>query len=234
MSTWHFNLNRETVDNPKRYKPRIPDLNRKTFARTNSQTIAQRVALMLELAPNTHSITEVCCGDGTRQCQAYTSALSLHSFRGLDIEPNIAASNRKQGVQCICGNALDKECLRQFIQDDVIFFGPPLSENCDAHHLLVFNEVLPGFGDFARLLLGELNYSGLLVCICPNTTSMGNITQLYRDIHRYRPDVNLRLIHHTYSTITGNDEVTEMRLKYIELWFSNQLADLWEVRESRP
>lgn len=219
--------------NKKKINPRIPDLTRRAFARTNTQTIAQRVTLLHELSPNTPSIAEICCGDCTRQYQAYTSALGIHSFRGLDIEPNIVISNQKQGVQCICGDALDKERLRQFVQDDVIFFGPPLSEACDAHHLLGFDEVLPGYSDFAKLLLGELNYKGLLVFICPNTTSMGNITRLYHDIRRYRPDFNLRLIHHTYSTLTGNDAVTEMRLKYIELWFSNQLADLWEVRESR-
>lgn len=62
---------------------------------------------------------------------------------------------------------------------------------------------------------------------------MGNISRLYQDIQAYRPDIHLRLIHHSYSTITGSGEATEMRLKYIELWFSSALEDLWEVRESR-
>lgn len=62
---------------------------------------------------------------------------------------------------------------------------------------------------------------------------MGNISRLYQDIQAYRPEVHLRLIHHGYSTITRNGESTEMSLKYIELWFSNKLEDLWEVRESR-
>ena len=31
--------------------------------------------------------------------------------------------------------------------------------------------------------------------------------------------------------ITGNEEITGPRLKYIELWFSSSLEDLWEVRK---
>jgi hypothetical protein len=122
--------------------------------------------------------------------------------------------------------------LRRFISDEVIFFGPPLSEDCDGHRLLSFAEVRPSFADFARLLLGALHYGGALVCICPNTTTMGDITHLHRAIRDIRPDINLRQIHHSYSTLTGGNEITDLRLKYIELWFSSKLEDLWEVRES--
>ena len=67
----------------------------------------------------------------------------------------------------------------------------------------------------------------------PNSTNMGDIRRLYGQVQRLRPDVGLRLIHHSYATMTGADKATEMRLKYVELWFSTSLDDLWEVRESR-
>jgi hypothetical protein len=64
------------------------------------------------------------------------------------------------------------------------------------------------------------------------STNLGDAQWLYRQIQAYRADIGLRLIHHSYTTLTGADEVTEMRLKYVELWFSARLADLWEVRKS--
>jgi len=42
---------------------RLPDLTRRSFARTNAQTIAQRVALVREFTPNAKAISEICCGD---------------------------------------------------------------------------------------------------------------------------------------------------------------------------
>jgi len=39
----------------------------------------------------------------------------------------------------------------------------------------------------------------------------------------------LRLIHYSYSSLTGNDNVTEPRLKYIEIWFSIRLNNEWEL-----
>jgi hypothetical protein len=213
--------------------PRFPDLTRNSFARTNEQTIAQRVKILRELKPGVRSIAEICCGDCSRQHQTYTSELGIQTFHGLDLEPAIVAANRAKGIECHRGDALDANVLRQFVDDDAIFFGPPLSETCDGHRLVGFDEVLPGYGDFTRLLFGKLNYNGLLICICPNSTNPGNITQLYHEIRAVRQDVNLRLIHHSYSTITGNNEVTELRLKYVELWFSDGLEDLWEVRQGQ-
>ena len=212
---------------------RLPNLSRKSFARTNEQTIAQRVNLLLELAPHIRSVAEICCGDCQHQHHAYTQTLGIKTYRGLDLEPVIVEANRANGIECLLGDALDESIMRKFIQDDVIFFGPPLSDDCDGHRLVGFDAVVPSFSAFARLLLGTLHYEGLLVCICPNSIDMGNISRLYQDIQAYRPDIHLRLIHHSYSTITGSGEATEMRLKYIELWFSSALEDLWEVRESR-
>ena len=85
----------------------------------------------------------------------------------------------------------------------------------------------------ARLLLGELQYDGLLVCICPNHTHMGEIQWLYHQVQASRAGVGLRLIHYSYATLTGHDEETEMRLKYVELWLGTRLDDAWEVRKSQ-
>ena len=211
----------------------IPDLNKKAFARTNAQTISHRVVLLKELVPDVHAIAEICCGDSMQQYQAYINRLGVSAYHCLDIEPKIVAANKKRGIECHCGDALDEDLLKRFVLDDVLFFGPPLSTDCNGHQILQFADIRPGYCDFARILLAELNYSGMLVCICPNTTTMGDIAKLYHQIQGFREGFNLRLIHHSYSTITGNGEKTEMRLKYIELWFSNQLDDLWEVRENK-
>lgn len=208
-----------------------PVLNRQ-FARTNAQTIDQRVAVLCELVPHVTSIAEICCGDCSRQHVAYTQQLGVQTYRGLDINPEIVDANRKAGIDCYCDDALDQDAVARFLTDDVIFFGPPLSVACDGHHLLPFDAVQPGYADFARLLLGEWRYSGLLVCICPKSTTMGDVAKLHHAIRAYRGDFNLRLIHHSYATVTGGNEITDRRLKYIELWFSDRHDDLWEVRES--
>jgi len=84
-----------------------------------------------------------------------------------------------------------------------------------------------------RLLTAGTALWGLMVCICPNSTNMGDIQRLYYQLKAYRPDVGLRLIHYSYATLTCDDEITKMRLKYVELWFSVRLDDRWEVCESR-
>jgi hypothetical protein len=213
---------------------RVPDLSRRSFARTNLQTIRQRVTLLRELLPNTRSIAEICCGDCTQQWEAYRQLPGLERYRGLDIHPDIVAANEAQGIDCVCGDALDPTVLAQFLDFDVIFFGPPLSVDCDGHSLLEFRQVVPGFADFSRLLLGDLNYDGTLVTICPKATTMGDIRWLYQQIREVRGDAGLRLIHYSVAALTGHGEVTEPRLKYVELWFSSRLDDTWEVRTSVP
>ncbi len=201
-----------------------------SFARTNAQTIDQRVTLLHELVPHAVSIAEICCGNCTRQQMAYTQQLGVQRYRGLDINPTIVDANQMCGIDCYCGDVLDLNALRRFAEDDVIFFGPPLSVKCDGHRLLQFDAVAPSYADFARLVLGDLDYSGLLVCICPKSTTMGDVAKLHHEIRVYRGDFNLRLIHHSYATVTGSGEQTDRRLKYVELWFSDQHDDRWEVR----
>ena len=204
------------------------------FARTNVQTIAQRVTLLRELLPAVRAIGELCCGDCARQWAAYRQAFPNVSYRGLDIAPHIVAANQAQGIACAYGDVMHPEILRQFLICDVLFFGPPLSQDCDGHTLLAFHEVIPAYIDFVRLLWDDLGYQATLVCICPNTTTMGDVRRLYAQTRAVRPDVNLRLLHYSYATRTGYDEVTSLRLKYVELWFSTVLPDVWEVRELRP
>ena len=211
-----------------------PDLTKRSFARTHRQTILQRIALLQEFAPSVNTIAEICCGDCTRQFQAYSEYLKLQRYLCLDIDPGIAAANQRQGIACYCGDALDKGVLRNFITADVMFFGPPLSIACDGHQILQFDEVQPGYIDFARLLLGELKYEGMFVCICPNTTTLGDVAKLRHQVRNCRKEFNLPVIHYSYTTTTGSDEPTELRLKYIELWFSHQHGDLWKVRKSKP
>jgi hypothetical protein len=198
------------------------------------QTILQRIALLQEFAPSVDTIAEICCGDCTRQFQAFSEHLNLRSYRCLDIDPGIVAANQRQGIACYCGDALDTGMLRSFITTDVMFFGPPLSIACDGHRILQFDEVRPGYMDFARLLLAELEFEGMFVCICPNTTTMGDVAKLHHQVRNCRKEFNLPLVHHSCATITGSDEPTELRLKYIELWFSDQHGDLWEARKSKP
>lgn len=210
---------------------RLPTETATAFARTNAQTIAQRVTLLRELLPDVRTIGELCCGDCAWQWTAYRQAFPDVSYQGLDIAPHIVAANQAQGIACTCGDVLDPATLRQFLACDVLFFGPPLSQGCDGHNLLAFHEVIPAYTDFARLLWGNLSYQGTLICICPNTTTMGDVQRLYAQTRAVRPDVNLRLLHYSYATRTGHDEVTPLRLKYVELWFSTVLPDAWEVRE---
>lgn len=202
------------------------------FARTNPQTIAQRAKLLQELVPQVQRIAELCCGDCIDQWRVYTQQLGVKTYCGLDLEPGILKLNQSRGIPCVCGDVMSPSVLEQFLGFDVIFYGPPLSVACDGHQLLDFRAVVPGFGAFVEVLLHQLQFQGLLVCICPNTTTMGDISQLYQQIQAQRPDVHLRLIHHSFSTITGYGDRTEPRRKYIELWFSPQLPDVWEVRES--
>jgi len=101
----------------------LPEFDKKSFAKTNLQTIAQRVGLIRELLPFTSSIAELCCGDCEAQARAYAAELSLSRFRGLDISPVIVERNRAKGIEC---------------------------------------------------------------CICPKTTTMGDIRSLYDHVKRHR------------------------------------------------
>lgn len=208
----------------------IPDFAKKAFARTNPQTIMQRVDLLRELLPGVASIAELCCGDCAQQATIYRRELGVEGYRGLDIVPQIVAANQAQGIDCLCGDVLDPLALRHFLDFEVIFYGPPLSIACDGHRLLPFRDVIPGYTEFAHLLLGDLNYQGTCVCICPNTTTPGDARWLYDHIKAARPDFGLRLCHSSYATVTGSGLETEPRLKYVELWFSNRLEDTWEMR----
>ncbi len=210
----------------------LPDPTQRPFARTNVQTIQQRAALLHELLPNTHTIAELCCGDCSAQDEIYRSQLHIERYVGLDLQPEIVVANRARGIESVQGDALDPKVLRRFVDFDVIFFGPPLSIDCDGHHGLDFRDITPGYADFARLLLADLHFEGTLVCIGPKTTHLGDAQWLSEQIGRGRSDVNLRLIHHSYSTVTGAGANTEPRLKYVELWFSTRLANAWEVRTS--
>jgi hypothetical protein len=207
-----------------------PDLTKKAFARTNLQTITQRVALLHELLPGITSIAELCCGDCTQQASVYRRELGIARYRGLDLVPEIVTANQVQGIDCLCGDVLDPAILGPFLDFEVIFYGPPLSVACDGHRLLTFRDVVPDYATVARLLLGELGYQGTLVCVCPNSTTPGDARWLYDQIQAIRPDVGLRLCHSSYATITSSGLKTEPRLKYVELWFSNRLADAWEMR----
>jgi hypothetical protein len=212
---------------------RVPDPGNPQFSRTNVQTIYQRAVILRELFTEKITIAEICCGDCSEQDRIYREELGIETYVGLDIQPAIVARNRSKGVDCICGDALDKNVLQTFLGFDVIFFGPPLSVRCEGHDLLDFGEIVPGYLDFVGLLLGELNYTGTLVCICPRDTTMGHVRMLYEHVKRLREDFGLRLINHSYSTITGRGETTGLRLKYVELWFSSILDGRWEVRESK-
>ena len=202
------------------------------FARTNRQTIAQRAAILQEFGYVAPAIAEICCGDCRRQQAIYRQTLQTTRYCGLDLSPDIVAFNKANGVDCRLGDALDPAAMRDFLSFDVLFFGPPLSAACDGHTGLPFREVVPGFDPFARLLLQELGYPGLLVCILPNSANMGDIRWLYTQAQSYRPEVGLRLIHYSYASLTGADEPTERRLKYIELWLRAGWPNAWEVRES--
>ncbi|HMY65417.1 MAG TPA: hypothetical protein PL048_12700 [Leptospiraceae bacterium] len=208
------------------------DHSRKTFAKTNIDTVRHRAEIMKNSFPNVKSIAEICCGDCSGQYAAYMENFSLNSYCGLDIDPLIVKANLKRGIDCIQGSALDSAVMKKFISFDIIFYGPPLSENCDGHSILNFSQVEPGFFDFLNLMYNDLKYKGVVVCICPRTADMGDITQLYNEIRKSDSSVSLPLIHYSYSNKTGNGEIHELRLKYIELWFSNVHEDRWETVKS--
>jgi hypothetical protein len=186
-----------------------------------------------ELLPGVQSIAELCCGNCVEQWQVYTQQLGISTFHALDIHPDIVAQNRRVGMKCICGDVLNPKILRLFLEFEVLFYGPPLSVSCDGHRALSFAQITPSYKQFAGLLLDALQYDGTVVFICPKTTTMGEITWLYQQIQAYHSDIGLRLIHYSFSTLTGNGEETEPRLKYVELWFSTRLANAWTIRESR-
>ena len=211
----------------------LPDLDR-PFARTNVQTIAQRVELLRELLPDARAIGELCCGACWAQCAAYRRELPVERYHGLDLHPGVVAANRAAGIDCDLGDVLDPAALRPFLGDDVLFFGPPLSVNCDGHTLLQFRAVTPGYADLVMMLFGQLGYDGTLVCIAPRATTPGDMRWLYDTATDANPGVGLRLIHHSYATLTGAGERHEPRLKYVELWLSTRLPDLWELREGQP
>jgi hypothetical protein len=213
---------------------RTPDLSRRAFARTNTETVAQRVALLRELCPAVASIGEICCGDCSRQHAAYRDELGVQRYRALDIQPEIVRENRARGIDCVQGNALDPGALRGFLDLDVIFFGPPLSEGCDGHTLLRFSQVVPAYGPFACMLYRDLGYGGVLVAICPKATTMGDVRRLHAEITAARPGVGLRLMHHSHAAMTDAGEPLEPRLKYIELWMGPGFADTWELRRTGP
>src|SRR5687767_6120184 len=93
----------------------LPNLSRRTFARTNPQTVAQRAAIIQELLPGTTSIGEICCGDCANQSAVYREVLGVQRYCGLDIEPAVVAANRAQGIECLAGDALDPAVLRHFL-----------------------------------------------------------------------------------------------------------------------
>ncbi len=213
----------------------VPDLRRRAFAKTNPTTVVARVALLRELHPGLRSVGELCCGDCAMQARAYTAELGIERFCDLDVLSEIVELNRARGIDCVCGDVLDSAVLRQFLDFEVLFFGPPLSLACDAHRLLAYDEVLPPFEAVGSRLFNELGYQGTWISICPRGTTLGDARRLYDRLRVGSPDLGLRLIHRTWSTVTGGGEVTEPRLKYVELWFSRWLGDAWEVRESgRP
>jgi hypothetical protein len=187
---------------------------------------------MQDLVPGLTTIGELCCGDCSAQWRIYRERLAVERYRGLDIDPDVVAANRARGIDCVLGDVREAMALRPFLGFDVVFFGPPLSVKCDGHNLLAFQDVTPGFADFAALFISELGYSGVAVFICPNSTTVGDVRRLYDSIRRQRPDVGLRLIHDTWSSVTGHGQPTEPRLKYRELWFAGRLPDTWEFRTS--
>ena len=212
----------------------VPNFSRQSFARTNSQTIAQRVKILRELLPTAHAIGELCCGDCAAQFEMYRAALGELTFCGLEVSPEIVALNRSHNIPCAQGDVMDANALRPFLACDVLFFGPPLSVECDGHRLLAFRDVTPSFANFASLLWHDLNYRGTCIFICPNTTTLGDARRLHEQIKLWRSDVGLRLLHYTHATQTGTGESHELRLKYVELWFSSLLPDEWEMRHTYP
>jgi hypothetical protein len=210
----------------------VPDIHR-PFARTNIQTIRQRSILLRELHPGITSVAEICCGDCQQQYLTYRTEMGIQRFNSLDLSLDIMAFNCSRNIPCVHGNALDGTVMRSFLDFDAIFFGPPLSENCDGHHLFSFREVNPGFLPFIQLMVQELNYQGILILIGPRTTTLGDVQWIDHLVKNIRSDYSLRLLHYSHSSVTGSGEEMEMRLKYVELWYQVGASQQWEIRESR-
>ena len=121
--------------------------------------------------------------------------------------------------------------MSKFLDKDLLFFGPPLSSNCDGHAILNFDQVQPDFFSFLKLLYIELDYHGIINCICPKKTTMGDITKLYNSMKEIFPEIVLPIINYSYSSTTGSGVKHDSRLKYIELWFSNDHTDNWKTLE---
>jgi hypothetical protein len=154
----------------------------------------------------------------------------LEIYRGLDIDPEIVRMNRERGIDCRRGDVLDRKVLAEFLDFELLFFGPPLSAGSDGHTALAFRDVVPSFSDLLTALYGDLGYDGTCVCICPKGTTMGDIRWLYDQAREGRDEPGLRLIQYSHASVTGRRERTEARLKYVELWLSGRLEDSWEVR----
>jgi hypothetical protein len=210
----------------------LPDIQR-PFARTNLQTIHQRAGILKELLPGIASLAEICCGDCQQQFDIYRTRLGVQRFCGLDYSQEVVELNHQRKIPCVRGDALDQAVMRSFLDFEAVFFGPPLSADCDGHNLLAFRDVIPGFMPFTQLFLQELDYQGLLVLICPRGTTLGDVQWLIHQIAQVRSDYGLRLLHYSYATLTGLGEATELRLKYVELWLQKDPATQWEIRESK-
>ncbi len=211
----------------------LPNLE-KGFVRTNLRTVEQRAALLREFLPKARSVGEICCGDCLHQWQVYTQTAGFDEFLGLDIEPKIVEANKKRGIPCLLGDALDGKILRKFLGFNVIFFGPPLSVDCDGHRLFAYRDIVPAYGDFIHLLVGDLGYLGTVICICPKTTTLGDIRLLYTQAKSRNEAFGVPLIHYSYSDVASDGSRHELRLKYVDVWLSSALEDQWETREGKP
>lgn len=212
---------------------RVPVAGR-AFVHTNPQTVMQRAVLLETYFPGIQSIAELCCGNCLEQWQLYRERLGVHQFLGLDLDPAVVALNTGQHVPCVQGDVMQPATLARFLGFEVVFFGPPLSVDCTGHKPLAYRQVVPAYADFMRLLLGDLHYTGLVVCICPKTTRMDDMEKLHTVVQSVNPEYGLSLIHRSHSNLTSAGKPTELRLKYIELWFSRTLGDRWQMLDGQP
>ena len=232
-NSWRFATIYPSPGNHVTRKFQTPNHSRRSYARTNVQTVLQRAEIIGEILPGVQSIAEVCCGDCFHQWETYKQRFNLSSFIGLDIDCQVVASNQALGIGCRRGDANDIEVVKTLLPYELIFFGPPLSVACEGHSLIPFQAVMPSYTGFTEMLFGELNYQGTVVCTASKHTSMGDIRWLYDRLTSSHRDVGLPLVHYSYSTVTGAGEITEERRKYIEMWFSTTLRNSWEIRTSR-
>jgi hypothetical protein len=212
---------------------RIPTSGGK-FVHTNPQTIMQRVGLLKTYFPGIRSVAELCCGNCFEQWRIYHEMLNVQQFMGLDIDPAVVALNTRQNVPCLQGDVMQPATLARFREFDAIFFGPPLSVDCTGHKPLAYKQVIPAYDGFMELLLKELRYTGLVVCICPKTTRMNEVEKLHAVVRAADREYGLSLIHRSHSNLTSAGKATELRLKYVELWFSRTLGDRWQMLEGLP